>query len=207
MAAPSAADRPHDVVLFGATGFTGELTARYLAAHAPSGTRVALAGRSREKLAALRDRLADEVPAAAQMPLLQADVDDPSSVREIAEGARVVATTVGPYINHGDPLVAACAAAGTDYADLTGEPEFVDRTYLRHHATAAASGARGQMSQPSFVGHEAVEHLVRADVSPVEVRREPAGHVAIGNVARDAVRGKLVEECGEPRARGGRSAG
>jgi len=98
MAAPSAADRPHDVVLFGATGFTGELTARYLAAHAPSGTRVALAGRSREKLAALRDRLADDVPTAAQMPLLQADVDDPSSVREIAESARVVATSGSPWV-------------------------------------------------------------------------------------------------------------
>jgi short subunit dehydrogenase-like uncharacterized protein len=165
MAAASNADRPHDVVLFGATGFTGELTARYLAAHAPSGTRVALAGRSRDKLTALRDRLADDVPAAAQMPLLQADVDDPSSVREIAEGARVVATTVGPYINHGDPLVAACAAAGTDYADLTGEPEFVDRTYIRHHATAAASGARlvhacGFDSIPHDLGAQyTVEHL------------------------------------------------
>jgi short subunit dehydrogenase-like uncharacterized protein len=165
MAPASAADRPHDVVLFGATGFTGELTARYLAAHAPSGTRVALAGRSRDKLTALRDRLADDVPAAAQMPLLQADVDDPSSVREIAEGARVVATTVGPYINHGDPLVAACAAAGTDYADLTGEPEFVDRTYIRHHATAAASGARlvhacGFDSIPHDLGAQfTVEHL------------------------------------------------
>ena len=165
MAAPSAADRPHDVVLFGATGFTGELTARYLAAHAPSGTRVALAGRSREKLAALRDRLADDVPAAGQMPLLQADVGDASSVREIAEAARVVATTVGPYINHGDPLVAACAAAGTDYADLTGEPEFVDRTYLRHHATAVDSGARlvhacGFDSIPHDLGAQfTVEHL------------------------------------------------
>ena len=165
MAAPSAADRPHDVVLFGATGFTGELTARYLAAHAPSGTRVAQAGRSREKLAALRDRLADDVPTAAQMPLLQADVGDASSVREIAEAARVVATTVGPYINHGDPLVAACAAAGTDYADLTGEPEFVDRTYLRHHATAVDSGARlvhacGFDSIPHDLGAQfTVEHL------------------------------------------------
>ena len=142
MAATSPADRPHDVVLFGATGFTGALTAEYLATHAPSGTRVALAGRSRDKLAALRDRLAEKVPAAAQMPLLQADAEDESSLREVAEGARVVATTVGPYIRHGDPLVAACAAAGTDYTDLTGEPEFVDRTYLRHHATAADSGAR-----------------------------------------------------------------
>src|SRR5688500_3628018 len=137
MAATSASDRPHHVVLFGATGFTGELTAEYLAAHAPSGTRVALAGRSREKLSALRDRLAQKVPAAARMPLLEADAEDESSLREVAEGARVIATTVGPYIRHGDPLVAACAAAGTDYADLTGEPEFVDRTYVRHHATAA----------------------------------------------------------------------
>ena len=99
------------------------------------------------------------------MPLLQADAEDESSLREVAEGARVVATTVGPYIRHGDPLVAACAAAGTDYTDLTGEPEFVDRTYVRHHATAVDSGARlvhacGFDSIPHDLGAQfTVEHL------------------------------------------------
>ena len=74
--------------------------------------------------------------------LVEADVTDRASVRAVAESARVAITTVGPYLKHGDPLVAACAAAGTDYVDLTGEPEFVDRSYVRHHAAAEKSGAR-----------------------------------------------------------------
>ena len=126
----------HDVVLFGATGFTGALTAEYLAANAPEGTRWALAGRNADKLAALRDRLGVDVP------LLHADVTDADSLRDIAQRAVVVITTVGPYLNYGEPLVAACAEAGTDYVDLTGEPEFVDRMYLRHHERAVESGAR-----------------------------------------------------------------
>jgi short subunit dehydrogenase-like uncharacterized protein len=133
-----AADRPHDVVLFGATGFTGVLTAEYLVENAPAGTRLALAGRNRAKLEQLRDRLGGE----RELDLLQADVEDPRSMRELAEAARVAITTVGPYIEYGEPLVAACAEAGTDYLDLTGEPAFVDRMYVRHHARAAESGAR-----------------------------------------------------------------
>jgi short subunit dehydrogenase-like uncharacterized protein len=132
------AERAHDVVLFGATGFTGGLTAEYLAEHASGDTRWALAGRNRQKLEALRGRL----PGAADVPLLEADVNDPESLRAVAESARVVITTVGPYILHGEPLVAACAAAGTDYVDLTGEPEFVDQMWLRHHEEAERTGGR-----------------------------------------------------------------
>ncbi|MBY8873820.1 saccharopine dehydrogenase NADP-binding domain-containing protein [Micromonospora sp. PLK6-60] len=135
-------DRPHDLVLFGATGFTGGLTAEYLARHAPAGLRWALAGRNPARLAAVRDRLAAIDPALADLPLRTADVTDPASLRAVAEGARVVASTVGPYVHHGEPLVAACAAAGTDYLDITGEPEFVDRMYVRHHAEAVRTGAR-----------------------------------------------------------------
>ena len=134
--------RPFDVVLFGATGFTGGLTAEYLARHAPEGTRWALAGRSPERLAAVRERLAAIDPACAELELLPADTGDAESLRAVAESAHVVATTVGPYVKLGEPLVAACAQAGTDYADLTGEAEFVDRMYVRHHATAVATGAR-----------------------------------------------------------------
>ena len=134
--------RTYDIVLFGATGFTGALTAEYLARHAPAGTRWALAGRSPAKLAAVRERLAAIDPALGGLDLLTADAGDPAALRAVAEAARVVVTTVGPYIHHGDALAGACAAAGTDYLDLSGEPEFVDATYLRHHATAAASGAR-----------------------------------------------------------------
>ncbi|MEU0448642.1 saccharopine dehydrogenase family protein [Streptomyces tendae] len=137
-----AADRPYDIVLFGATGFVGELTAEYLAAHAPDGLRWAVAGRDGEKLRRLRDRLTAAADTAADVGVLLADVSDPASLRGLAEQARVLATTVGPYVRYGDALVAACADAGTDYLDLTGEPEFVDLAYVRHDARARETGAR-----------------------------------------------------------------
>jgi saccharopine dehydrogenase (NAD+, L-glutamate forming) len=84
----------------------------------------------------LRDRLGVDVQ------ILEADASDQASLRHLAEASRVVVTTVGPYLRHGEPVVAACAEAGTDYVDLTGEPEFVDRMYVRHHATAERTGAR-----------------------------------------------------------------
>lgn len=134
--------RTYDIVLYGATGFTGELTARYLAANAPVDASWALAGRNRTKLAAVRDRLTEINPACANLPLLHADATDPASLNELASATKVVITTVGPYLEYGEPLVAACAEAGTDYVDLTGEPEFVDLMYVRHAARAVASGAR-----------------------------------------------------------------
>jgi short subunit dehydrogenase-like uncharacterized protein len=136
------ADRRFDIVVFGATGFTGALTAEYLARHAPAGTRWALAGRNMAKLEQVRGRLAAIDPACADLELLQADTGDAESLRAVAEATRVVITTVGPYIRYGEPVVAACAAAGTDYVDLTGEPEFVDRMWLRYHEQAERSGAR-----------------------------------------------------------------
>ncbi|GAA2422896.1 saccharopine dehydrogenase family protein [Streptomyces glaucus] len=131
-------DRPYDIVLFGATGFVGRLTAEYLAAHAPDGLRWAIAGRSGPKLERLRERL----PGGEGVGVLRADASEPASLRELAGHARVVATAVGPYVAHGEGLVAACADAGTDYLDLTGEPEFVDLTYVRHDARARETGAR-----------------------------------------------------------------
>ncbi|MCK2221390.1 saccharopine dehydrogenase NADP-binding domain-containing protein [Actinomadura sp. ATCC 31491] len=125
-------ERPYDIVLFGATGFTGALTAAYLASAAPPGTRWAVAGRDRAKL----ERLGLGVP------VLLADAADRAALADLAARTRVLATTVGPYITHGGPLVAACAEAGTHYVDLTGEPEFVDRTYLLHHDLAARTGAK-----------------------------------------------------------------
>jgi short subunit dehydrogenase-like uncharacterized protein len=137
-----ASDRELDVVLLGATGFTGGLTADYLARHAPEGCRWALAGRDQGRLEEVRERLATVDGALADLPLLRADVTDAASLADVASRARVVVTTVGPYIEHGEPLVAACAEAGTDYVDLTGEPEFVDRMYVAHHDQAVRSGAR-----------------------------------------------------------------
>ncbi|MGI8863151.1 MAG: saccharopine dehydrogenase family protein [Solirubrobacteraceae bacterium] len=136
------AEREHDIVLFGATGFTGALTAEYLVQNAPEGTRVALAGRNMEKLTGVRDRVSPSGPGNVELPLLRADVTDVDSLRAIAESAKVVITTVGPYIRYGEPLVAACAAAGTHYVDLTGEPLFVDLMWLHHHEAAERSGAK-----------------------------------------------------------------
>ncbi|MGW7255480.1 saccharopine dehydrogenase family protein [Streptomyces sp. NPDC054834] len=131
-------DRPYDIVLFGATGFVGGLAAQYLAAHAPEDLRWAIAGRSERGLAELRERL----PGGVDVGVLQADATDPDALRRLAENARVVASTVGPYIRYGEPLVAACADTGADYLDLTGEPEFVDLMYVRHDSRARETGAR-----------------------------------------------------------------
>lgn len=131
-----------DLVLVGATGFTGGLTADYLAEHAPSGLRWAIAGRNQERLSAVRRRLAARNPALAELPLVTVDSADPVALAELVGRTKVVASTVGPYLHHGEPLVAACAAAGTDYLDLTGEPEFVDLMYARHHSQAVSTGAR-----------------------------------------------------------------
>ena len=136
------ASRRYDLVLFGGTGFTGGLTAEYLAAHAPRDMRWALAGRNRAKLDAVAARLAAGFPDAPVPDLLEADAADRERLREIAASTRVVVTTVGPYALYGEPLVAACAAAGTTYADLTGEPEFIDRMWVEHHAEAERTGAR-----------------------------------------------------------------
>jgi short subunit dehydrogenase-like uncharacterized protein len=136
------AEREYDIVVFGATGFTGALTAEYLARNAPPELRWALAGRSRSKLESARARIAQHNPAAAELALLEADVTDAASVEALAGCTRVVISTVGPYILYGEALVAACARAGTDYVDLTGEPEFVDTMWLRYHADAERSGAR-----------------------------------------------------------------
>jgi short subunit dehydrogenase-like uncharacterized protein len=170
----ASSQRDFDIVVFGATGFTGALTAEYLAAHAPAGTRWGLAGRNRAKLDALREKLG------ADTGIIEADIADPDALRTVAKSARVVVTTVGPYIRYGEPLVAACAEAGTDYVDLTGEPEFVDRMYLRHHAAAERTGARlvhacGFDSIPHDLGALFTVQQLPAD-APLTVR----GYVSAG---------------------------
>ncbi|MFD5779266.1 saccharopine dehydrogenase family protein [Streptomyces sp. NPDC126933] len=135
-------ERPYDIVLFGATGFVGTLTAEYLAAHAPEGCRWAVAGRDRGRLERLRERLTAIDPRCAVLPVLLADADDPDSLRTLAGSARVIASAVGPYLWYGEGLVAACAEAGTDYADLCGESEFADLMYLSHDVRARETGAR-----------------------------------------------------------------
>jgi short subunit dehydrogenase-like uncharacterized protein len=134
--------RQYDIVLCGSTGFTGGLTADYLAAHAPTEMSWALVGRNRSKLDAVAARLASAAPEAPKPDVLVADAADRAALDEIAAKTKVVITTVGPYALYGEPLVAACAAAGTDYCDLTGEPEFVDRMWVEHTAEAERTGAR-----------------------------------------------------------------
>lgn len=131
--------RTHDIVLFGATGFVGRLTAGHLAAHAPAGVRIALAGRSLPRLKGVRAELGE---AAADWPLLVVDAGDESAVRDLAESTKVVVTTVGPYAKYGVPLVKACAEAGTHYCDLTGEVLFVRDSIDANHETAERTGAR-----------------------------------------------------------------
>ena len=124
------ADRELDLVLVGATGFVGRLTARYLAEHAPAGLRIGLAGRSADRL----DQVRSTLPGPGQSwPVIVVDVQDDAAAAELAARTRVVATTVGPYLRYGLPLVTACAAAGTHYADLTGETLFVRRSIDAAH--------------------------------------------------------------------------
>jgi len=137
----SAADREFDVVVLGATGFTGALVAGVLLERygTDSGLRWAIAGRSAQRLSELRESLG---AAAAALPALTADSLDDDSMRQLARRTRVVASTVGPYARYGSPLVAACAASGTHYCDLAGEVQWIRRMIDGHHATAQRSGAR-----------------------------------------------------------------
>ncbi|WP_354643734.1 saccharopine dehydrogenase family protein [Kitasatospora camelliae] len=176
------AQRPYDLVLFGATGFTGGLTAEYLARSAPADCRWALAGRDRGRLEAVRRRLAAIDPRCGDLPLLTVDASDRTALREIAGSTRVVISTVGPYLTYGEPLVAACADAGTDYVDLTGEPEFVDRMYLLHHRRAVETGAR----LVHACGFDSVPHDLGALFTVQALRGEDA---VPGGGAPVAVRG------------------
>lgn len=153
-----AEERELDLVLVGATGFVGALTAQHLAAAAGAEQgrplRIALAGRSLPRLEALRASLGH---GAADWPLVQVDVTDPAAASALAARARVIATTVGPYAVSGLQLLRACAAKGTDYADLTGEVSFLQASVTQCHAEAERTGARlvhacGFDSVPSDLG-------------------------------------------------------
>jgi short subunit dehydrogenase-like uncharacterized protein len=185
----TASQREFDIVLYGATGFVGKLTADYLA-KAGGDARVALAGRSQDKLSAVRETLGDK---AQSWSLIAADASKPSTLDAMAAQAQVVVTTVGPYNRYGLPLVAACAAAGTDYADLTGEPMFVRNCIDLYHKQAADTGARivhacGFDSIPSDLSVYSLYQRVVADGSgemgeTTFVVRKMAGGLSGGTVA------------------------
>ncbi len=132
--------REYDVVVYGATGFTGRLVAEHMLATygVGRGARWAMAGRSKAKLEAVRA----EIGAPAELPLVIADASNPASLAAMARSAQVVITTVGPYQLYGEPLVAACVDAGTDYVDLCGEPAWMAAMIAKYDAKARASGAR-----------------------------------------------------------------
>jgi short subunit dehydrogenase-like uncharacterized protein len=131
---------PFDLIVHGATGFTGRLIAEHLLARygADGPVRWAMSGRSADKLATVRS----ELGAPESLPLIVADAADPASLDAMVRQTKAVITTVGPYLLYGEPLVAACAAAGTDYLDLAGEPLWMAAMIEKHDAAAKASGAR-----------------------------------------------------------------
>lgn len=132
--------REFDVIVYGATGYTGRLVAEYLNETYGIGGPVkwAMAGRSADKLAAVRD----EIGAPSETPLIVADANDPDSLEAMAARAGAVATTVGPYQLYGEPLVKACVNTGTDYVDLCGEPAWMHAMIGQYEATAQKTGAR-----------------------------------------------------------------
>lgn len=155
------ADREFDIIVYGATGFTGRLVAEYLAANYAD-VKWAMAGRSLTKLEEVRD----EIGAPAGTPLLTANADDPASLKAMVERAKVVITTVGPYQLYGEPLLAACAEAGTAYVDLCGEPAWMRQMIDKYEGAAKASGARivfscGFDSIPFDLGVWAVQQEAR----------------------------------------------
>ncbi len=154
--------REYDIVVFGASGFVGVVTARYLAEHAPAGTRIALAGRSEPRLAAVRDKLG------VDWPIVVADAADEVALSGLARSTRVVLTTVGPYLKYGKGLARACAEGGTDYVDLTGEVLFARDSIDSNHEAAVRTGARivhscGFDSIPSDLGVHVLAQQVAAD--------------------------------------------
>jgi short subunit dehydrogenase-like uncharacterized protein len=166
-----------DIVVYGATGFTGQLVAEYLARHytGMSDPKWAMAGRSLEKLASVRDAIG----APADTALIKADASDPASLQAMVDQTGAVLSTVGPYQLYGSELVAACAATGTDYLDLCGEPVWMRQMIDAHQATARSTGARivfscGFDSLPFELGvffcQETAKKVLGAPVSRVKGR-------------------------------------
>ena len=180
-----------DIIVYGATGFTGQLVAEYLAAQykGDSSLKWAMAGRSKDKLATVRDAIG----APADTPLIVADGGDPASLQAMVAQTKSVISTVGPYQLYGSDLVAACAASGTDYLDLCGEPSWMRKMIDAHEAAAKASGARilfscGFDSIPFELGvyfvQQAAKQALGAPVARVKTRvRDMKGTFSGGTAA------------------------
>lgn len=175
------AQRHYEVVVLGATGFTGGLVAEALARrHGACGLRWAIAGRSHDKLERVRERLVAIDPACHDVGLIVADVEQPATLVEMAEQTAVVASTVGPFARYGEPVVEACVAAGADYADITGEPAFVGRVIGRFDHAARDAGLRavcccGFDSVPHDLGAWLAVGALGAD-EPIRLKGYVTGH-------------------------------
>jgi short subunit dehydrogenase-like uncharacterized protein len=135
-------ERKYDIVLYGATGFTGGLVAEYLASHQESEKiKWAIAGRSIPKLEAVRNRIITKYPSASKIDLIVADSSNPAQLNDMCANAKILVTTVGPYAFYGEPLVKACVENGTHYLDITGEPEFVKEILHKYDDQAKANNA------------------------------------------------------------------
>jgi short subunit dehydrogenase-like uncharacterized protein len=195
-------EREFDLVLYGASGFVGKLTAEHLAANAPDGARIALAGRSAAKLDAVRSSLPEP---ARQWPTVTADANDPAALTALARRTTAVATTVGPYLAYGVPLVEACAEAGTHYADLTGEVLFMRRTADKLHDVAASSGARivhacGFDSVPSDLGVALLHDLAGGDALTDTTLAVTDLRGGLSGGTFDSMRRTLAEVASDPEA-------
>jgi short subunit dehydrogenase-like uncharacterized protein len=180
-----------DIVVYGATGFTGQLVAEYLATHYKDDANLkwAMAGRSQDKLAAVRDAIG----APKDTPLIVADASDPTSLKAMVDQTKSVITTVGPYLHYGNELLAACVAAGVDYFDLCGEPIWMRQKIEQHEAAAKKSGARivfscGYDSLPFelgvFCAQEEAKKVFGAPAARVKGRvRQMTGTVSGGTAA------------------------
>ncbi|MFA9446638.1 trans-acting enoyl reductase family protein [Egicoccus sp. AB-alg6-2] len=197
-------ERDYDVVLFGATGFTGRLVAAHLARRATGTTiRWAIAGRSAERLAAVAAELPGEAPGIEVV-----DLDDESGLRRLTARTRVVATTVGPFARLGEPLVAACVDTVTDYADITGEPGFVALVRDRYGEVANEAGVR----LVSCCGFDSVPHDLGAQFTasllPQDADLEVRGYVwtrarfsgGTAHSALEAIASRRIGGAGRPAA-------
>jgi short subunit dehydrogenase-like uncharacterized protein len=164
-------ERPFAVTLFGATGFTGGLAARYLADHAPAGTKWAIAGRNAGKLEAVRREL--EGSPCPPSAVIEADASNGGALLEAARQTRVIATTVGPYVQFGMPVVRAAVAGGADYVDITGEPAFVSRTIDELDDDAK----REKVRVVSCCGFDSIPHDLGAQLCVETLRARGAGDV------------------------------
>lgn len=192
-------DRAYDIVVFGATGFTGELVARYLAKWMPEGRRWAIAGRSVEKLETVRQGLLALNPE-CEVGLVVADLERPESLLEMARQTRVVLTTVGPYMSYGEAVLRASVEGGAHHLDITGEPDFIEVARTRYHETAVTKKlcivhACGFGSLPPdagafFTAQQLPAQAEKAVRAYIDTNARPSGGT-VRSILRAAAKGRL----------------